>query len=74
MSSKDRTWSNDPYRDKCEDIIAGNLDVIAVLLTAAEVLRSQNERVRALRAGQLPLTTRAKTQSSLLATNEKAAA
>ena len=71
MTTLGQTFSKNPYRDKQEDIIANNLDMCADLLRIADLIRSQNERIRALEAGQRPLTTRI--ANSAPATNRDAA-
>lgn len=71
MSTLGKTFSKDPRRDKKEDLIAANSVIRAELLRLADVIRSQNERIYALDAGQPPLLAHAK--NSPAATNDEAA-
>ncbi len=73
MSTLGTTFSKDPYRDKQDDLVAKNLDLMADLIRAAEILRSQNERIRALDAGQRPLTTRIAQKNGPVVDADKAA-
>ena len=72
MTTLGQTFSKNPYRDKQEDIIANNLDMCADLLRIADLIRSQNERIRALEAGQRPLTTRIAQKNATPANTEAA--
>ncbi len=73
MSTLGQTFSKNPYRDKQDDIIANNLDMCADLLRIANLLGSQNERIRALEAGHRPLTTRIAHKNGPVVEADKAA-
>lgn len=73
MSNLGATFSRNPYRDKQDDLVAKNLDLIAEHLRMTEVLRSQNLRIRALEAGHRPLTTRIAHKNGPVVDADKAA-
>jgi len=72
MTTLGQTFSKNPYRDKQDDLVAINLDAIADLIRIADLLRSQNARIRALEAGQRPLTTRIAQKNATPANTEAA--